>query len=40
MNRMYGEFARLWTLISAPEEYTEEARYWREASLLVGVLRG
>ena len=40
MNRMYGEFAHLWTLISAPEEYAEEARYWREGLLLVGVLSG
>lgn len=27
---MYDEFAHLWTLISAPEDYAEEARYWRE----------
>ena len=40
MNRMYGEFAHLWMLISAPEEYAEEARYWREGLLLAGVLRG
>ncbi|MEX0927245.1 MAG: class I SAM-dependent methyltransferase [Dehalococcoidia bacterium] len=30
-NRMYDEFAHLWTLISAPEEYAEEASHWREA---------
>ncbi len=30
-NRMYDEFAHLWTLISAPEDYSEEARYWRDA---------
>jgi SAM-dependent methyltransferase len=30
-NRMYDEFAHLWTLISKPEDYAEEARYWREA---------
>ena len=30
-NRMYDEFAHLWTLISAPEDYAEEARYWRDA---------
>ncbi len=28
---MYGEFAHLWTLISAPEDYAEEAGYWRKA---------
>jgi hypothetical protein len=26
---MYDEFAHLWTLISAPEDYAEEAGYWR-----------
>jgi SAM-dependent methyltransferase len=30
-NRMYGEYAHLWPLISDPEEYTEEAGYWRDA---------
>lgn len=29
-NRMYDEFAHLWTLISAPEDYAEEACHWRE----------
>ncbi len=29
--RMYDEFAHLWTLISAPEDYAEEAGYWRKA---------
>ena len=28
---MYDEFAHLWPLISAPEDYANEARYWREA---------
>ncbi len=31
MPRMYDEFAHLWTLISAPEDYAEEAGYWRDA---------
>ena len=30
-NRMYDEFAHLWPLISAPEDYADEARYWRDA---------
>ena len=30
-NRMYDEFAHLWPLISAPEDYATEARYWRDA---------
>lgn len=30
-NRLYDEFAHLWPLISPPEEYPEEAWYWREA---------
>ena len=30
-NRMYEEFAHLWPLISAPEGYAAEARYWRDA---------
>ena len=29
-NRMYDEFAHLWTLISPPEDYAEEARHWRD----------
>lgn len=27
-NRLYDEFAHLWPLISPPEEYAAEARYW------------
>ncbi len=30
-NRMYDEFAHLWGLISAPEDYSDEAVYWRSA---------
>ena len=30
-SRMYDEFAHLWPLLSAPEDYADEARYWREA---------
>jgi len=30
-NRMYDDLAYLWPLISAPEGYADEARYWREA---------
>lgn len=30
-NRMYDEFADLWPLISPPENYAEEAAYWRAA---------
>ena len=30
LNRLYDEFAHLWPLISAPEEYANEARYWRD----------
>ena len=30
-NRMYDEFAHLWPLISAPEDYAAEARHWRDA---------
>lgn len=30
-NRLYNELAHLWPVISPPEEYLEEARYWREA---------
>jgi len=28
-NRIYDDLAHLWTLISAPEDYADEARYWR-----------
>lgn len=28
-NRMYDEFAHLWTLISDPADYAEEAAHWR-----------
>jgi len=31
LNRMYDEFAHLWPLISLPEKYAAEARYWRDA---------
>jgi len=31
LNRLYDEFAHLWPLISAPEEYAIEAQYWRDA---------
>ncbi len=30
-NRMYDEFAHLWTIISKPEDYAEEANYWKDA---------
>jgi hypothetical protein len=30
-NRMYDDLAYLWPLISAPEGYAEEARFWRDA---------
>jgi len=30
-NRMYDDLAYLWPLVSAPEGYAEEARYWRDA---------
>ncbi|MDP8239906.1 MAG: methyltransferase domain-containing protein [Candidatus Hatepunaea meridiana] len=30
LNRMYDDFADLWTLISNLEDYTEEADYWRK----------
>ncbi|HIJ65914.1 MAG TPA: class I SAM-dependent methyltransferase [Candidatus Hydrogenedentes bacterium] len=29
VNRMYDELAYLWPLISAPEDYADEARYWK-----------
>lgn len=31
INRMYDEFAHYWPLISAPEDYVQEAHHWREA---------
>ena len=31
MNRMYEDLAHLWPLISAPEDYAEEAAHWRDA---------
>lgn len=30
-NRLYDEFADLWPLVSAPEDYKIEAAYWRDA---------
>jgi SAM-dependent methyltransferase len=30
-NRLYGDLAYLWPLLSPPGDYAEEARYWREA---------
>lgn len=30
LNRLYDEFAYLWPLISAPEDYAKEARYWKD----------
>ncbi len=30
-NRMYDEFAHMWPLISHPEDYAEEAGYWRDS---------
>ena len=30
-NRLYDELAHLWPLVSPPEDYAEEARYWRRA---------
>lgn len=29
-HRMYDEFAHLWPLISAPEDYAREAAFWRD----------
>lgn len=29
--RLYGDLARLWPLISPPEDYEEEAQFWRAA---------
>jgi len=31
LNRLYSDLARLWPLVSPPERYEQEARYWREA---------
>ena len=30
-NRLYNDLAHLWPIISPPEEYLEEAEYWRAA---------
>ncbi len=30
LNRMYGELADLWPLVSRPEAYAKEAGYWRD----------
>ncbi len=30
LNRLYGELAYLWPLMSPPEEYAEEAAHWRD----------
>ena len=30
-DRMYGDLAHLWPLISPPEEYADEAAHWRDA---------
>ena len=30
-HRLYGDLARLWPLISPPEDYEEEAQFWRAA---------
>ncbi len=30
MNRLYGDLAHLWPLVSPPEDYAGEARAWRE----------
>jgi SAM-dependent methyltransferase len=29
LNRLYGDLSFLWPLVSAPEEYAEEAAHWR-----------
>ena len=29
LNRLYGDLAYLWPLFSPPEEYAEEAGFWR-----------
>lgn len=31
LNRLYGDLAHLWLLMSPPEEYAEEAAFWRDA---------
>ncbi len=31
MNRLYNDLAHLWPIVSPPEEYEEEAAYWRDA---------
>ena len=33
LNRLYDELAYLWPLVSKPENYAEEASYWRNALL-------
>ena len=30
-NRLYKDLAHLWPLLDPPEEYTEEASFWRQA---------
>jgi SAM-dependent methyltransferase len=30
-NRLYNDLAHLWPLVSPPEDYAREARYWRRA---------
>ena len=30
-NRLYGDLAFLWPLMSPPDQYRDEARYWRQA---------
>lgn len=30
-NRLYNDLAHLWPLLDPPEEYTEEASFWRQA---------
>ena len=30
-NRLYHDLAYLWPIVSPPEDYLEEARYWRDA---------
>ena len=30
-NRLYGDLAYLWPIVSPPEDYLEEARYWKDA---------
>lgn len=29
-NRLYGDLAYLWPVVSSPEDYAEEARFWRD----------